>query len=95
LVWKKIREHDPSIGAARYEMTNICNADSNYKLDVRQRGILLAALLAGSIMFSAEIKAKMDRRIFIINTTSNIAWAATAFLGTIPLQAMLLPVFKG
>ncbi len=77
------------------KMSNILNDDSVGRFDVRQRGILLGALFAGSLKFAQEIKLKDERRIWIVNTTSNLAWAATALLGIVPVASNVISAVEG
>ena len=43
---------------------------------VKQKGILLGAMLAGTMMHAKNIKLTDEKRLWIVNSISNLAWAA-------------------
>ncbi len=51
----------------------------------KQKGILLGAILAGSLLHAQKIKSKDEQRIWAVNSISNLIWAASTYLGIIPL----------
>lgn len=51
----------------------------------KQVGILLGSILAGTLNHADKIKSVDERRIWVINSVSNIVWAGTTFLGVTPI----------
>lgn len=69
------------------KMSNMMSEDPDYRFNIQQRGILLGVLFAGSLKYAAEIKSKDEKNIWLVNTGSNLVWAATTFLGCVPIAA--------
>ncbi|MCB9228799.1 MAG: hypothetical protein H6618_04230 [Deltaproteobacteria bacterium] len=62
---------------------------------VKQKGILLGALLASALLHANEIKSEDEKRLWIVNSISNLAWAASTFMGTIPLAGSVIAAVAG
>lgn len=92
---KKPKHLTPLLTRLVIKMTHIMKEDPQYEMNIRQRGILLGSLFAGSLYFSQEIKTKDEHRIWVIYTTSNLIWAATCFIGTIPLVSNVVSGIQG
>lgn len=50
----------------------------------KQLGVLLGSLLAGSLAHCAKIKSTDEKRQWMVNSVSNLIWAATTYLGMAP-----------
>ncbi len=61
----------------------------NYKFEPAEKGILLGALLAGSLLRTRDIKSQDERKLWIVNSIANLAWAASTFLGALPVSSSI------
>jgi hypothetical protein len=61
----------------------------------QKKGILLGALLAAALQRAHTIKNKDEKRLWIINSVANLAWAASTFLGIIPLLGAQTAIIAG
>lgn len=62
---------------------------------LKQKGILLGAMLAGSLAHCKNIKSQDEQRLWLINSISNLAWASATFLGAIPVSASITASIAG
>jgi hypothetical protein len=58
-------------------------------------GLLIGSLLAGSIKYVDRIKEKDAKRVMVVNVISNIAWAATTFMGVAPIASGVVALSAG
>ncbi len=68
---------------------------SHYSLNPRQKGMLIGMMLSGALHFSKEIKSEDERKIWIVQTATNLGWAATALFGAIPIAGTGLALLTG
>lgn len=61
----------------------------------KQKGILLGVLLAGTLLHANQIKSKDERRLWIVNSLSNLAWATSTFMGVIPIAGSIASAVAG
>lgn len=54
------------------------------ELTSKQLGVLLGSLLSGTLTHCSKIKAADIQRQWLVNSSSNLVWAATTFLGVAP-----------
>ena len=71
-----------------FELTNQIS-ENKITLTRKQKGVLLGAILAGAMAHAHYIKAEDERRLWVVNSISNLAWAATTLIGTIPLAGSI------
>ena len=64
-------------------------SEKKVSLSLKQKGVLLGAILAGSMAHAHKIKAEDERRLWVVNSISNLAWAATTLIGTIPIAGSI------
>ncbi|NRA47033.1 MAG: hypothetical protein HRU09_18955 [Oligoflexales bacterium] len=64
-------------------------SENKISLTLKQKGVLLGAILAGSMAHAHKIKAEDERRLWVVNSISNLAWAATTLIGTIPIAGSI------
>lgn len=64
-------------------------SENDISLSLKQKGVLLGAILAGSMAHAHKIKAEDERRLWVVNSISNLAWAATTLIGTIPVAGSI------
>ncbi|MFK7826125.1 MAG: hypothetical protein AB8G05_18375 [Oligoflexales bacterium] len=64
-------------------------SDNKLTLTRKQKGVLLGAILAGSMAHAHKIKAEDEKRLWVVNSISNLAWAATTLIGTIPIAGSI------
>jgi hypothetical protein len=63
--------------------------EKNYEFGPAEKGILLGALLAGSLLRARDIKSQDERKLWIVNSIANLAWAASTFLGALPVSSSI------
>jgi hypothetical protein len=54
-------------------------------LSLKQKGMLLGIILSGCFLHANDVKTKDEDRIFMLNAVANLAWAATSYVGVIPM----------
>lgn len=59
------------------------------------QGILLGSIVAGTMKYAQSIKNHDERRLWIINSVSNIVWAATTFIGMAPIASSVAAATGG
>src|SRR5690606_18440145 len=89
---QKDREKHKSFLVHLVDATRKPMEEDNSEYREEKVGLLLGSLLAGSIRYANSIKDRDQRRLVIINAVSNIVWAATTFIGIVP---MAMPVSVG
>ncbi len=52
---------------------------------LKQKGILLGSLLAACMEQAKKITSHDERRLWVVNSISNLVWASTTFLGAVPI----------
>jgi hypothetical protein len=61
-------------------------ATCDHTMSEKKAGIMLGSILAGALIHVDSITKKDEKRVWIVNTASNLIWAATAFLGMAPMM---------
>lgn len=61
----------------------------------QRHGILIGSLLAGIMNHVSSIKKTDEKRIWVISLISNLAWAATTFIGCTPLMSPIVAGVAG
>lgn len=64
-------------------------------ISIKQKGILLGAMLSGTYANAKKIKSKDKKRIFIINSISNMLWALATYVGAIPMATTVAAAIAG
>lgn len=65
------------------------------RMSVKQKGILLGSVLSGTLNYSNGIKKKDEKRIYIINSITNLIWASTTLLGALPVGGNIIALVGG
>jgi len=65
------------------------------KFSLKQKGILLGAILSGSLLYAKSINDEDTKRILAVNAISNLIWAATGFLSIFPFSSTMLGILSG
>lgn len=61
----------------------------------REIGLVLGSILSGALKRMEEIKDLDEKKVWVINTTSNIVWAATTFIGMAHIAAPVAIAIAG
>lgn len=64
-------------------------------LDDKKTGLLLGSMLAACLHHADKIKSTDEKRIWMVNTVSNLIWAATTFLSITPIGAEVSAAVAG
>lgn len=70
------------------EVTKVLK-NTEYDFGAPEKGVLLGALLAGSLLRARDIKSQDERKLWIVNSIANLAWAASTFLGALPFSSSI------
>lgn len=71
------------------------NEVTKIDLTIKEKGILLGAIFSGSYKYANKIKSSDERRIFKINSITNLVWASTTLLGAIPIVGQITAAVAG
>lgn len=69
--------------------------DNNYNFSNKEKGIILGSILSGAILYVNEIQDQYDQSLWIVNSITNIAWAASTFIGALPLASAISSIIAG
>lgn len=69
--------------------------EASSAFSLKQRGMLLGAILAGSMTHAAHIKSEDEKRLWVVNSISNVAWATTTLIGVAPIAGTLAAGIAG
>jgi hypothetical protein len=84
----------PALTKLVVEASRLINAgDKTFSL--KQKGMLLGVMLVGTMVHARNIKAKDEHRLWVINSISNLTWAASTFLGALPIASAISASLAG
>lgn len=69
--------------------------DNNYNFSNKEKGIILGSILSGAILYINEIQDQYDQSLWVVNSITNIAWAASTFIGVLPLASAISSIIAG
>lgn len=64
-------------------------------LSSKQKGIILGSILAGAIGCISAIEDKQKKRLWIVDSLTNLGWAATSFIGALPVASTVASITTG
>ncbi len=75
------------------EAVQLVQQDGNFS--AKQKGVILGAIMAGSLLHAQTIKRKSDQKLWLVNSISNLSWASATFFGVIPIAGSVIAAIAG